>query len=61
MVLVDNVNHQRCKGLTSFASPGNWNDPDFLIAGADGLTAGESRSQVALWAVMAAPRRRPPR
>ncbi|MFG2719015.1 ricin-type beta-trefoil lectin domain protein [Streptomyces sp. NPDC048416] len=38
-----------------YAGPGNWNDPDFLLAGAPGLTADESRSQVALWAMMAAP------
>jgi alpha-galactosidase len=38
-----------------YAGPGNWNDPDFLIAGDGGLTADESRSQVALWAMMAAP------
>ncbi|MFJ7962454.1 glycoside hydrolase family 27 protein [Streptomyces sp. NPDC096324] len=43
------------KGLTSFASPGNWNDPDFIISGAGGLSAEESRSQVALWAMMASP------
>ncbi|MEV8531475.1 ricin-type beta-trefoil lectin domain protein [Streptomyces sp. NPDC051211] len=41
--------------LGRYASPGNWNDPDFLIAGAPGLTDEESRSQVALWAMMAAP------
>ncbi|MEV6728327.1 MULTISPECIES: ricin-type beta-trefoil lectin domain protein [unclassified Streptomyces] len=41
--------------LGRYASPGNWNDPDFLIAGAPGLTAAESRSQVGLWAMMAAP------
>ncbi|WP_411104582.1 ricin-type beta-trefoil lectin domain protein [Streptomyces sp. cmx-4-9] len=41
--------------LGRYASPGNWNDPDFLIAGAPGLTAAEGRSQVALWAMMAAP------
>ncbi|MFC0436717.1 ricin-type beta-trefoil lectin domain protein [Kutzneria buriramensis] len=38
-----------------YAGPGNWNDPDFLIAGDGGMTADESRSQVALWAMMAAP------
>jgi len=38
-----------------YAGPGNWNDPDFLIAGDGGVTADESRSQVALWAMMAAP------
>ncbi|WP_234327693.1 alpha-galactosidase [Streptomyces sp. NRRL F-2664] len=41
--------------LGRYAGPGNWNDPDFLIAGAPGLTAAESRSQVALWSMMAAP------
>ncbi|MGW6690451.1 ricin-type beta-trefoil lectin domain protein [Streptomyces sp. NPDC054961] len=41
--------------LGRYAGPGNWNDPDFLIAGAPGLTAAESRSQVGLWAMMAAP------
>ncbi|MFE0577500.1 ricin-type beta-trefoil lectin domain protein [Streptomyces sp. NPDC058874] len=41
--------------LGRYAGPGNWNDPDFLLAGAPGLTAAEGRSQVALWAMMAAP------
>ncbi|MEV7617395.1 ricin-type beta-trefoil lectin domain protein [Streptomyces sp. NPDC089799] len=41
--------------LARYAGPGNWNDPDFLIAGAPGLTDEEGRSQVALWAMMAAP------
>ncbi|MBT2472015.1 ricin-type beta-trefoil lectin domain protein, partial [Streptomyces sp. ISL-66] len=41
--------------LGRYAGPGNWNDPDFLIAGAPGLTEAESRSQVGLWAMMAAP------
>jgi alpha-galactosidase len=38
-----------------YAHPGNWNDPDFLIAGDPGLSGDESRSQVALWAMMNAP------
>ncbi|MGW0392036.1 ricin-type beta-trefoil lectin domain protein [Streptomyces sp. NPDC003042] len=41
--------------LGRYAGPGNWNDPDFLIAGAPGLSEAESRSQVGLWAMMAAP------
>ncbi|ACU73502.1 Ricin B lectin [Catenulispora acidiphila DSM 44928] len=41
--------------IARYAHPGNWNDPDFLIAGDPGLTAEESRSQVALWAMMNAP------
>ncbi len=38
-----------------YSGPGNWNDPDFLIAGDSGLSIDESKSQVALWAMMAAP------
>ena len=38
-----------------YSAIGNWNDPDFLIAGDSGLTLDESKSQVALWAMMAAP------
>lgn len=38
-----------------YESPGNWNDPDFLIAGDGGLSADESQSQIALWAEMGAP------
>jgi alpha-galactosidase len=41
--------------LVRYAGPGGWNDPDLLIAGDTGLTNDESRSQVALWAMMAAP------
>jgi alpha-galactosidase len=41
--------------LGAYAGPGHWNDPDFLLAGDAGLTADEQRSQVLLWAEMAAP------
>ncbi|MEU9079283.1 ricin-type beta-trefoil lectin domain protein [Kitasatospora sp. NPDC048538] len=41
--------------IGSFASPGHWNDPDFLIAGDTGLSDDEARSQVALWSMSAAP------
>ncbi|MCA1222387.1 glycoside hydrolase family 27 protein, partial [Streptomyces sp. 8L] len=41
--------------LGAYAGPGHWNDPDFLLAGDSGLTADEQRSQVLLWAEMAAP------
>ncbi|GGT14540.1 alpha-galactosidase [Streptomyces tanashiensis] len=40
--------------LARYAAPGSWNDPDFLITG-DALTKDESRSQFALWAMMASP------
>jgi len=42
-------------GLADLQSPGRWNDPDFLLAGDSGLTQDEIQSQVALWAMMAAP------
>ena len=41
--------------LGRFQTPGNWNDPDFIIGGDAGMTLAESRSQLALWAMMSAP------
>ncbi|XP_013867417.1 alpha-N-acetylgalactosaminidase [Austrofundulus limnaeus] len=41
--------------LTPAAGPGKWNDPDMLIIGDFGLSLDQSRSQMALWAIMAAP------
>lgn len=41
--------------LGRFQSPGNWNDPDFIIGGDSGLSLAESRSQMALWSMMSAP------
>ncbi|MEV6792392.1 NEW3 domain-containing protein [Streptomyces sp. NPDC051320] len=41
--------------LADLQSPGRWNDPDFLLAGQSRLTGDEIRSQMSLWAVMAAP------
>jgi alpha-galactosidase len=41
--------------LGRFQKPGNWNDPDFIIAGDPGLNLAESRSQMALWSMMSAP------
>jgi len=38
-----------------YASPGNWNDPDFLRSGNGGMTDTQYRSQFSLWSVMAAP------
>lgn len=37
------------------AGPGHWNDPDMLIIGNYGLSYDQSKSQMALWAIMAAP------
>lgn len=37
------------------AGPGRWNDPDMLIIGNFGLSLEQSRTQMALWSIMAAP------
>nr|XP_056702769.1 alpha-N-acetylgalactosaminidase [Euleptes europaea] len=37
------------------AGPGHWNDPDMLIIGNFGLSEEQSRSQMALWTILAAP------
>lgn len=41
--------------LQPAAGPGRWNDPDMLIIGNFGLSLDQARSQMALWAIMAAP------
>ena len=42
-------------GLEKYAGPGHWNDPDMLEIGNGGLNAEESRTQMSLWAILAAP------
>ncbi|GII25991.1 glycoside hydrolase family 27 protein [Planosporangium mesophilum] len=41
-------------GLSSYAGPGAWNDPDMLEVG-NGMSATEDRAEFSLWAEMAAP------
>ena len=41
--------------LGRFQKPGNWNDADFIIGGADGMSLAETRTQLALWSMMSAP------
>jgi alpha-galactosidase len=41
--------------LGRFQKPGNWNDPDFIIAGGIGMNVPESRTQMVLWSMMSAP------
>ncbi|XP_071976798.1 alpha-N-acetylgalactosaminidase [Engystomops pustulosus] len=41
--------------LQPAAGPGRWNDPDMLIVGNFGLSYDQSKSQLAIWAMMAAP------
>jgi len=42
-------------GLSRFAGPGHWNDPDMLEVGNGGMTAIEYRTHMSLWALLAAP------
>ncbi len=42
-------------GLSRFAQPGAWNDPDILLTGTGLLTVPQERSQFSLWSMMAAP------
>jgi alpha-galactosidase len=41
--------------LGRFQQPDNWNDADFIIGGDAGMSAAETRSQLALWSMMASP------
>uniref|UniRef100_W5KQD1 Alpha-galactosidase n=1 Tax=Astyanax mexicanus TaxID=7994 RepID=W5KQD1_ASTMX len=41
--------------LQPASGPGRWNDPDMLIIGNFGLSLEQSKAQMALWAIMAAP------
>ncbi len=42
-------------GLEKYAGPGHWNDPDMLEIGNGGMSADEYRTQMSLWAILAAP------
>ncbi len=42
-------------GLEKYAGPGHWNDPDMLEIGNGGMNADEYRTQMSLWAMLAAP------
>ncbi|XP_004685949.1 PREDICTED: alpha-galactosidase A [Condylura cristata] len=43
------------KGIIDVAGPGGWNDPDMLVIGNFGLSWDQQVTQMALWAIMAAP------
>uniref|UniRef100_A0A3P9LS39 Alpha-galactosidase n=1 Tax=Oryzias latipes TaxID=8090 RepID=A0A3P9LS39_ORYLA len=43
------------KIIVPAAGPGGWNDPDMLVIGNFGLSHDQQQSQMALWAIMAAP------
>ncbi len=42
-------------GLSKYAGPGRWNDPDMLEVGNGGMSAIEYRTHMSLWAILAAP------
>jgi len=42
-------------GLSPYAKPGNWNDPDMLEVGNGGMSGAEYRTHMSLWALLAAP------
>lgn len=42
-------------GLSRFAGPGHWNDPDMLEVGNGGMNREEYRTHMSLWAMLAAP------
>ncbi len=42
-------------GLSKYAAPGQWNDPDMLEIGNGGMTPDEYRTQMSLWSMLAAP------
>jgi alpha-galactosidase len=42
-------------GLSAYAGPGHWNDPDMLEVGNGGMTPDEERTHFSLWAMLAAP------
>jgi len=42
-------------GLTRYAGPGHWNDPDMLEVGNGKLTLDENRTHMGMWAMLAAP------
>jgi alpha-galactosidase len=42
-------------GLSKYASPGHWNDPDMLEVGNGHLSLAENRSHFSMWAMLAAP------
>lgn len=55
--LVQIIDHwgQYGKYLSQYAGPGHWHDPDMLLIGNNCLTTFEEQSQMALWAISAAP------
>lgn len=55
--LVNIINHfaEQQEIYVANAGPGHWNDPDMLLIGNFGLSYEQSKLQMAIWAVLAAP------
>jgi alpha-galactosidase len=53
MSVYDLISQQ--KGLSQYAGPGHWNDPDMLEVGNGKLSLEENRSHFSMWAMLAAP------
>ncbi len=51
---IDSILNEQA-GLTPFAGPGHWNDPDMLEVGNGKLTLAENRTHFSMWAMLAAP------
>lgn len=49
------ANVERQAAFAPYAGPGHWNDPDMLEIGNGGMTSDEYRTQMSLWALVAAP------
>ncbi|KAL6074817.1 Alpha-galactosidase A [Balamuthia mandrillaris] len=43
------------KSFLLAAGPGSWNDPDMILVGGTGLSLAQSRIQLSLWSILAAP------
>ncbi|KAL3285877.1 hypothetical protein HHI36_000397 [Cryptolaemus montrouzieri] len=41
--------------IAPFAGPGHWNDPDMLLIGNFGLSYEQSKAQLTVWSILAAP------
>jgi len=55
MASIANYWGENSQVLAAVAKPGSFNDPDQLIIGNSGLNQAESQTQMAIWAIIAAP------
>lgn len=55
MIKIADYFAQKQEFWAKYAGPGHWNDPDMLLIGNFGLTYDQSKTQMAIWAVLAAP------